>query len=95
MERYSGAGLEKFSSGEPAGGAFRDTGGKKKEAASIRERADSDDDEYDHFYYFDGVMKRVRNNFYPQYERHRLRRRRRSDNIKTNTFTQEEKEESQ
>ena len=28
-----------------------------------------DDDEYDHFYYFDGVLRRVHNNFYPYYRR--------------------------
>lgn len=94
VERYSGAGSETFPSGEPADGAFKDTGEKKKGAASIREHADSDDDEYHHFYYFDGVMKRVGNNFYPRYKRQGLRRRR-WENTETNIFTEEEEKSQQ
>ncbi|CAJ1070407.1 uncharacterized protein LOC114921302 [Xyrichtys novacula] len=79
MRRHSGAGLNIFPSGGPTG-VSEVTGEEQKEATTITDRRGADDngnDEYDHFYYFDGVLKRVRNNFYPHYERQRLRRRRR------------------
>lgn len=69
MERFAGSKM--FSSREPKQLAFRDTGEQEKEHTSIRDPKDNspDDDEYDHFYYFDGVLKRVKSHFYPRYKR--------------------------
>lgn len=60
MERFAGAGSKLISSRESTTGAFKETGELEKGHTSVH-----DDDEYEHFYYFDGVLKRVRNNFYP------------------------------
>ncbi|KAL6096585.1 uncharacterized protein ACO6RY_05879 [Pungitius sinensis] len=38
-----------------------------------------EEDEYEHFYYFDGVLRRVRNNLYPHQERERRRKGSRGD----------------
>lgn len=61
MERFAGAGSKLISSRETTTGAFKETGELEEGHTS----AHDDDDEYEHFYYFDGVLKRVRNNFYP------------------------------
>lgn len=76
VERFAGMGSKTFSSREPTD-AFKDTGGQEKEHTSIRDHKDEllNDDEYDHFYYFDGVLRRVQNNFFPSHERKRLRKR--------------------
>lgn len=68
MERFAG---EMFSTSEPTD-AFQDKGMQGKGHASIR---DNNEDGYDHFYYFDGVLKRVQYNFYPYYKRQRRRKR--------------------
>lgn len=69
MERFAGSKM--FSSREPTQPAFRDTGEQEKERTSIRDPKDNslNDDEYDRFYYFDGVLKRVQSHFYPRYKR--------------------------
>lgn len=38
-----------------------------------------DEDEDEHFYYFDGVLRRVRNNLYPRQEKERRRKGSRGD----------------
>lgn len=65
MERFAGSKM--FSSREATQPAFQDTGGH----TSIRDPKDSslNDDEYDHFYYFDGVLRRVQSHFSPHYKR--------------------------
>lgn len=60
VERFAGMGSKMFPQREPTD-AFKDTEEKEKE--------------HDHFYYFDGVLRRVQNNFYPYYKRQRWRQR--------------------
>lgn len=69
MERFAGSKM--FSSREPTEPAFQDPGEQEKERTSIRNPKDNsvNDDEYDHFYYFDGVLRRVQSHFYPHYKR--------------------------
>lgn len=57
MERFRG--LKSFSSWEPTS-AFQET----EEPGSS-----PNDDEYHHFYYFDGVLRRVQSHVYPYYRR--------------------------
>ncbi len=71
MERFAGTGSKMFSSTD----AFRDTGEQRHTSPAEHKENPLHDDEYDHFYYFDGVMKRVQNNFYPYYKRQKWRRR--------------------
>ncbi|KAG8010539.1 hypothetical protein GBF38_009648 [Nibea albiflora] len=54
LERAAG-----ISSGEPADDAFKDPRERERTTSPVN------DDEYDHFYYFDGVLKRVQQNFPP------------------------------
>ena len=49
--------------------------GSKTSSSQERVGSDLDDDEYDHFYYLDGKLRRVQKNFYPY---HRGQRRRSS-----------------
>lgn len=75
MERFAGAGSKLISSRETTTGALKETGELEKGHTSVHDDnlpAD-DDDEYEHFYYFDGVLKRVQNNFYPHDKSERLR----------------------
>ncbi|KAM3599463.1 uncharacterized protein V6R79_006115 [Siganus canaliculatus] len=73
-DRLTAMGSRMSPSGEDA---FKETA--EWEHASLPERRGDppDHDEYDHFYYFDGVLRRVQQNFYP-YDK-RQRRRKRSD----------------
>ncbi|XP_051268133.1 uncharacterized protein LOC127370259 [Dicentrarchus labrax] len=89
VERFAGMGSKMFSSMEPAA-AFTDT--EEEETTSIRDHKDSplSDDEYDHFYYFDGILRRVQNNFYPDYKRQK-RQKRNHDNAENNVFTMRKK----
>ncbi|XP_061589322.1 uncharacterized protein LOC133454616 [Cololabis saira] len=48
-------------------------GAGKLEKEPARNSPPSTDDENDHFYFFNGVLKRVQNNFYPDDKRHRRR----------------------
>jgi len=50
------------------------------------------DDENDHFYYLDGVLKRVWNNFYPFYNRQKHQRRSHSNT--ENGVTEQNKRDS-
>ena len=47
--------------------------GLKTSSSEERTDSDLDDDEYDHFYYLDGKLRRVQKNFYP-YHRGQSRR---------------------
>lgn len=68
LERFAGV-----SSGEPTKDAFKDAGEQEHATDPLN------DDEYEHFYYFDGVLKRVQNNFHPYNQRQRRRKRSRED----------------
>lgn len=74
-----------FSSGEPTQSAFGD-----KQRTSIRDPKDNsrNHDEYDHFYYFDGALKRVQSHFYPRYRR-QMSQTRESENSFTTARTKE------
>ncbi|XP_056259669.1 uncharacterized protein LOC130186517 [Seriola aureovittata] len=67
MERFAGAGSKLISSRETAG-AFKETGELEK---GHDDNLPEDDDGYERFYYFDGVLKRVQNNYYPHYKSER------------------------
>ncbi len=87
VERFAGTGSKMFSSREST-----DTFQDKEEQGRISPPAQQhkenfpDDSEYDHFYYIDGVMRRVQNNFYPYYKRQR-RRKRSHENTGDGVFT--------
>ncbi len=93
-ERFAGMGSETLSSREPTD-AFKDTGEQEKEHTSIREHKDKllSDDEYDHFYYFDGVLRRVQNNFFP-YQKRQRRRKRSHDSAENSAFKVRERGEN-
>lgn len=76
VERFAGTGSKMFSSKEPMA-EFKDTGQQEIKHTPTRDNKDNilTDDGYDHFYYFDGVLKRVQYNFYPYYTRQRWQKR--------------------
>lgn len=86
MERFAGTGSKMFSSRESTD-TFQDKEEQGRTSPPERHKGNfPDDDEYDHFYYIDGVMRRVQNNFYPYYKRQR-RRKRSHENTGDSVFT--------
>ncbi|KAK9532317.1 hypothetical protein VZT92_009706 [Zoarces viviparus] len=69
-ERSAGTGSKRSSTD-----ALKDTGEQKKEHVRDQDVNLLNDDQYKHFYYFDGVLRRVRHNFYPYYRRQRRQKR--------------------
>ncbi|XP_032395417.1 uncharacterized protein LOC116704222 [Etheostoma spectabile] len=94
MERAARMRSKMFSSKEPTD-AFKRTGEQETERISIRDQKDNllNDEEHDHFYYFDGVLRRVQNNFYPYYKRQRLEKRSPED-TENSVFTVRNKREN-
>ncbi|XP_034753049.1 uncharacterized protein LOC117959827 [Etheostoma cragini] len=94
LERAARMRSKMFSSKEPTD-AFKRTGEQETGRISIREQKDNllDDEDYDHFYYFDGVLRRVQNNFYPYYKRQRLKERSLED-TENSVFTVKNKREN-
>ncbi|KAM7368711.1 hypothetical protein PAMP_013023 [Pampus punctatissimus] len=70
MERFAG---KTITTTRGPSDTFQGGGVQEKRHTSIRD--DNNDDEYDHFYYFDGVLKRVWHNFYPYYKKQRRSKR--------------------
>ncbi|XP_030599164.1 uncharacterized protein LOC115789791 [Archocentrus centrarchus] len=64
IERQGGTKSEILSSGDPV-----DAGELQRDSIGNNDNNHLNDEENDHFYYFDGVLKRVQNNFYPHYKR--------------------------
>lgn len=91
MERFAAKGSKIVSTQETMD-AFKEKGELEKKDLSFRGHDDNmlNNDEYDHFYYFDGVLKRVRSNFYP-YRKIQGRRKRSNDNSESSVTSKREK----
>lgn len=65
----------------------------REEGTTREHRENPPDDENDHFYYFDGVL-RVKNNFYPYHkrERRRIRLRKRSNDDAESVFSRKKRD---